>query len=218
MTIHKEGFIILTITFVILIILNVALAMLLKSTFILMFLSPASSIFLVFLASFFRKPKRRGFLHDNAIIAPADGTIVAIEEIEDNLILKEKCIQVSIFMSIYNVHINWYPVNGTILESKHQPGRFWAAYLPKSSTDNEHTSILINTNSGKKIVVRQVAGAIARRIVCYAKQNSNIKQGDELGFIKFGSRVDLYLPIESRIDVKKEQKVVGKQTVIGWIE
>jgi phosphatidylserine decarboxylase len=216
MTIHKEGLLTLAISLVILIILNVLSTILLKTAFILIFLSPLSFLFLVFLASFFRKPQRRGFLHDTAIVAPADGEIVAIEEIEDHEILKQKCIQISIFMSIYNVHINWYPVNGTIIDSTHQTGRYIAAYLPKSSTDNEHTTTLIKTNSGNKIVVRQIAGAIARRIVCYAKQNSNIKQGDELGFIKFGSRVDLFLPLNVRIDVKQGQKVVGKQTVIGW--
>jgi phosphatidylserine decarboxylase len=216
MSIHKEGFITLTITFVILVIINVVLTMFLKSAFILVFSAPFSFILLIFLASFFRNPRRIGFLHDSAIVAPADGTIVAIEEIENKEFLKEKCIQISIFMSIYDVHINWFPVNGKILASQHKSGRYLAAYLPKSSTDNEQTTTVIETNGGKKIVVRQIAGAIARRVVCYAKQDSNIKQGDELGFIKFGSRVDLYLPLETRIDVKKNQKVVGKQTVIGW--
>ena len=218
MTIHKEGFATLTITFIILAVINTAIFFLLKSWIVLIFLLPASLIFFVFIASFFRNPKREGFLHDNAIIAPADGTIVAIEETEEPEMLKEKCIQVSIFMSVFNVHINWFPVKGTVLESIYHSGRFMVARLPKSSTENERTTILMETEKGIKIVVRQIAGAIARRIVCYANKNDNVKQGDQLGFIKFGSRVDIYLPLNTRIDVKLGQKVRGKQTILGWFE
>jgi len=216
MIIHKEGFKILTVLLLFLLILNTGLTVLLKSTLIFVILVPISLILFILTASFFRNPKRKCFLHDNAIIAPADGKIVAIEEVEENEFIKTKCIQVSIFMNLHNVHINWFPVNGKIIESYYKPGLFMAAYLPKSSTDNERTSTLIQCNNGKQIAVNQVAGAIARRIVCYAKQNNSIKQGEQLGFIKFGSRVDLYLPSDTRIDVKLEQKVRGNQTVIGW--
>jgi len=218
MTIHKEGFAILTIIFIILIVINAAIFLLLKSWAVLFFLVPASLIFFIFLASFFRNPKREGFLHDNAIVAPADGTIVAIEETEEPEMLKVKCIQVSIFMSVFNVHINWFPVKGTVLESVHHSGRFMVARLPKSSTENERTTILMETDKGIRITVRQIAGAIARRIVCYATKNDKVKQGNQLGFIKFGSRVDLYLPLNTRIDVKLGQKVRGKQTIVGWFE
>lgn len=218
MTIHKEGFATLTITFFILVLLNAGIYLLSKTLFVLIFSIPGSLFFLIFIACFFRNPKREGFFHENAIVAPADGTIVVVEETEEPEMLKEKCIQVSIFMSIYNVHINWFPVNGAILESIHHSGNFMVAKLPKSSTENERTTIFMENDKGVKITVRQVAGAIARRIVCYANKNNYAKQGEQMGFIKFGSRVDIYLPLNTRIDVKLGQKVRGKQTIIGWFE
>ena len=217
MKIHKEGYKILIITFLILSVLNVASYLLFKSICLLIIFLSVSLILFVCVLSFFRNPKRKGFLHDKAIIAPADGKIVTIEETDEPETLKSKCIQVSIFMNVYNVHVNRYPISGTISYFKHHSGRFLAAYLPKSSTENERTTVKIDFENNKSIVLRQVAGAVARRIVCYAKHNEKIKQCDELGFIKFGSRVDLYLPIDTRIDVKLGQKVRGGQTVIGWL-
>nr|MDE7074212.1 phosphatidylserine decarboxylase [Odoribacter sp.] len=124
-------------------------------------------------------------------------------------------IQVSIFMSIFNVHINWFPVNGIVKYFKHHPGNFAAAYLPKSSTENERTTIVIDCNNGSTILMRQIAGAIARRIVSYAPEGAQARQDQHAGFIKFGSRVDLFLPLDSKIEVKLGQKTTGSQTIIG---
>ncbi|MGQ1889998.1 phosphatidylserine decarboxylase family protein [Thermophagus sp. OGC60D27] len=219
MTIHKEGFAILTIVFLILVGLNIAIyfsvsspAPVLKWTILLSFF-----LFLFFVA-FFRSPKRSVFLQDKAIISPADGKIVVIEETEENEFLKEKCIQVSVFMSVFNVHINWFPVSGIVRYVKHHSGRFKAAYLPKASFENERTTIALETKGGATILVRQIAGALARRIVCYAKEGDSMRQGQQMGFIKFGSRVDIFLPLGSRIDVKPGQRVKGKQTIIGWVD
>lgn len=219
MTIHKAGFKIISLFLIVLILVNLGLYFLIPSlTIVLKTSIIVSSLLFIFIVSFFRSPKREGFLHENAIIAPADGKIVAIEEVEEDEILKAKAIQVSIFMSVFNVHINWFPINGVVKFFKHHSGNFMAAWLPKSSTENERTTIAIETKNGKQIVVRQVAGALAKRIVSYVEEGEESKQGKQLGFIKFGSRVDLYLPLDTRIDVKLNQKVKGKQTIIGWFE
>lgn len=219
MTIHKEGFKIILYVFAGLLLINVIIALLLSSTDCLYKWSGPVSLLLFFLVvNFFRSPKREGYLHDNAVIAPADGKIVVVEETEENEILKGKCIQVSIFMSVFNVHINWFPVSGNIKYFKHHNGRFLSAYLPKASTENERTSVAILHETGSTIVVRQIAGAIARRIICYAENKDKAVQGQQMGFIRFGSRVDLFLPLDTRIDVKVGQKVRGKQTIIGWLE
>lgn len=219
MTIHKEGFKIILVVFLGLALVNVALAFLAPESVCMVKWSVPVSLVLFFLVvNFFRSPKREGYLHDHAIIAPADGKVVVVEETVENEVLKEKCIQVSIFMSVFNVHINWYPVSGLIKYFKHHSGRFMSAYLPKASTENERTTVALVHENGKTIVVRQIAGAIARRIVCYANEEGKAQQGQQMGFIKFGSRVDLFLPVGTRIDVKVGQTVRGKQTIIGWLE
>ena len=152
------------------------------------------------------------------VIAPADGTIVAIEEVKENEILHKPCIQVSIFMSVFNVHANWFPVNGTVRHVSHHRGRFMAAYLPKSSVENERSTILITTQCGKDILTRQIAGAVARRIVTYAKEGESCHVDEHLGFIKFGSRVDVYIPLGSEVLVEMDQKVTGNQTPIARLE
>ena len=152
------------------------------------------------------------------LYAPADGKIVVIEETFEPEYLKKQCIQVSIFMNIFNVHINWFPVNGIIKFFKYHPGRYMAAYLPKSSTENERTTIAIETTNGQEIVMRQIAGAMAKRIVSYAPVGGVARQDEHAGFIKFGSRVDLYLPLGTEIDVKLGQKVTGSQTLIGTFQ
>jgi phosphatidylserine decarboxylase len=179
---------------------------------------PVSAVFFFLVLNFFRSPKREGYLHENAIIAPADGKIVVIEEVEENEVLHGKAIQISVFMNVFNVHINWYPLSGVIKYFKHHSGRFLSAYLPKASTENERTTVAIEHESGKVVVVRQVAGALARRIICYSREESKSFQGQQMGFIRFGSRVDIYLPVGSRIDVKLGQVVRGKQTILGWLE
>lgn len=166
--------------------------------------------------NFFRSPYRR-FPYDSEglVIAPADGTIVAIEEVKENEYFKDKRLQVSIFMSVFNVHANWFPVNGTVKYVAHQNGRFMAAYLPKSSTENERSTIVITTRSGVDILTRQIAGALARRIVTYAKAGEKCHVDEQMGFIKFGSRVDVFLPLGTEILVEMDQKVTGNQTPIA---
>jgi phosphatidylserine decarboxylase len=219
MTIHKEGLKILGVTFTSLALVNLVLWLIVSSPImVLSWTLPVSLIMFIFVLNFFRSPRREGYLHEHAIIAPADGKVVVIEEVEENEVLKGKAIQVSIFMNVFNVHINWYPLSGVIKYFKHHSGRFMSAWLPKAATENERTTIAIEHERGKQIVVRQIAGAVARRIVCYANEDEKASQGQQMGFIKFGSRVDLYLPVGSRIDVKLGQTVRGKQTIIGWLE
>lgn len=169
--------------------------------------------------NFFRSPYRR-FPYDSEglVIAPADGTIVAIEEVMENEYFKDKRLQVSIFMSVFNVHANWFPVNGTVKYVAHQNGRFMAAYLPKSSTENERSTIVIVTRGGTEVLTRQIAGALARRIVTYAKAGEKCHVDEQMGFIKFGSRVDVFLPVGTEVLVEMDQKVTGNQTPVARLE
>ncbi|MCU4163173.1 phosphatidylserine decarboxylase family protein [Carboxylicivirga caseinilyticus] len=217
MTIHKEGYSTLFVVLIVLLGLNAGIYFLagIEITNITTFVS---ALFYFLIVNFFRSPKRDAIIQDGAIIAPADGKVVTIEEVVEDEYLKTKCLQVSIFMSVTNVHINWFPIKGVVKYFRHHSGRFMAAYLPKSSTENERTTVVIENHKGTQILVRQVAGAMARRIVCYAEEEKAISQGEQMGFIKFGSRVDLYLPLDSRIDVQLEQKVTGRQTIIGWLK
>ena len=154
-------------------------------------------------------------MYKRQILAPADGKIVVIEETEEPEYFKDRRLQVSIFMNIFNVHINWFPVNGVIKYFKYHKGNFAAAYLPKSSTENERTTIVIECNNGKTVLMRQIAGAMAKRIVSYAPVGGQARQDQHAGFIKFGSRVDLFLPLGTQIEVKLGQKTTGSQTIIG---
>ncbi len=168
-----------------------------------------------FIARFFRSPKRVSLIDENAVIAAADGKIVIVKEVEENEFLKERCIQISIFMSIFNVHVNYYPVGGKVLYSKHHHGEYLVAYYPKASEKNERTSIAVETPCGRRILFRQIAGYIARRIVCYAKEGDQANQCSQVGFIKFGSRIDLFVPLDSEIKVKVGDHVRACQSVIA---
>ncbi|MBN2165755.1 MAG: phosphatidylserine decarboxylase family protein [Marinilabiliaceae bacterium] len=219
MTIHKEGFGTIAVVFILLLMVNAFAGYLSDwDSNVIKITSIPSLIVLVLVINFFRSPKRDAVLNEKAVISPADGKIVAIEEVEETEYLKTKCIQVSVFMSVFNVHINWFPISGVVKYSKHHNGRFLAAYLPKSSTENERTTVVVEAKNGQQILFRQVAGAMARRIVCYAKEGETVKQSAQTGFIKFGSRVDVYFPIGSQIDVKLGQKVSGSQTILGLID
>lgn len=213
MTIHKEGRATLIVGFITLLIINIIVRTwlpVLASVVLLL-----SVILYVFLISFFRKPDRRVTSKDNSqVLAPCDGKVVVIEKVFEPEFLKAECMQVSIFMSPLNVHINWLPTDGQILYSKYHPGKFLAAWNPKASTENERTTVCYQYED-KKLLLRQVAGALARRIVNYARENDQFKQGDEMGFIKFGSRVDLYLPLDAKILVGLEDKTVGNRTPIA---
>lgn len=171
---------------------------------------------LIVVVQFFRHPTRAHTINPNAIIAPADGEVVVIEETEETEYFKDKRIQVSIFMSPINVHVNRYPIAGEVTYAKYHPGKFLVASLPKASTENERTSIVVkHPTNGKSVLFRQVAGALARRIVMYSKQGDTAAQCGEMGFIKFGSRVDLYLPLDAKLKVKIGDVCMGSQTVIA---
>jgi phosphatidylserine decarboxylase len=163
---------------------------------------------------FFRNPSRNTPQGEGLIIAPADGKVVVIENVEEGEYFKDQRKQVSIFMSPVNVHVNRAPVTGKVLYQKYFPGKYLVAWHPKSSTENERTTVVMEEN-GKQILFRQIAGALARRIVCYVKPGHELKKGDEYGFIKFGSRIDLYLPLDAEILVELNQKTVGGETVIA---
>lgn len=216
MKVHKEGTGLLLTLFTILFIVNVALYHTVGKGAVFYSVAFVSSILFLLVLNFFRSPFRR-FPYDSEglVIAPADGTIVAIEEVMENEILHRKCLQISIFMSVFNVHANWFPVNGTVKHVSHQNGRFMAAYLPKSSTENERSAVVITTKTGADVLARQIAGAMARRIVTYAKVGEKCHVDEQMGFIKFGSRVDVYLPIGTEVLIEMDQKVTGNQTPIA---
>ena len=216
MKVHREGTGLLLSMFTIIFIVNMFLYYTVGCGAIFYSVLAVSSALFLIVLNFFRSPYRR-FPYDSEglVIAPADGTIVAIEEVMENEYFHEKRMQVSIFMSVFNVHANWFPVNGTIKHVSHQNGRFQAAYLPKSSTENERSTIVIQTDYGVEVLTRQIAGAMARRIVTYAKEGEFYKVDDQMGFIKFGSRVDTYLPLGTEILVDMDQKVTGNQTPIA---
>ena len=176
-----------------------------------------SAFLTVIILQFFRHPTRNYSLDDGLIIAPADGKLVVIEEVEENEYFKDKRLQVSIFMSPLNVHVNRYPIAGDVSFFKYHPGKFLAAWEPKSSTDNERTTVVVKHKNGTEVLFRQIAGALARRIVWYCKAGDVAQQCGEMGFIKFGSRVDLFLPLGTKLRVKIGDAVKGSQTVIGEI-
>ncbi|HRG18446.1 MAG TPA: phosphatidylserine decarboxylase family protein [Flavobacterium lutivivi] len=171
--------------------------------------------FLIMILQFFRNPKRTVELNENHIIAPVDGKVVVIEEVFEPEYFKDKRLQVSIFMSPINVHVTRYAMSGKINFSKYHPGKYLVAWHPKASTENERTTVVIENNSFGEILYRQIAGALAKRIVNYAETGTQVVQGEDAGFIKFGSRVDLYLPLGTKINVKLNEKAVGGKTIIA---
>lgn len=172
-------------------------------------------IFFILILQFFRNPKRHTHSNENNVLSAVDGKVVVIEEVYEKEFLKEKCIQVSVFMSPLNVHVTRYPVTGTIVYSKYHPGKYLVAWHPKSSEENERTTVVIENNRFGKVLYRQIAGALARRIVNYATVNTTAVQGADSGFIKFGSRVDLFLPLNADIKVEINQSVRGGETIIA---
>jgi phosphatidylserine decarboxylase len=168
--------------------------------------------------SFFRVPKRTINTQLDAIISSADGTVVAIEEVFEPEYFKEKRIQISVFMSPLNVHINWFPIDGEVSYVKYHPGKFLFANHPKSSTENERNTVVVSGGKGKEVLFRQIAGMMARRIVCYVDKGTKAIQGKEFGLIRFGSRVDFFVPLTAKINVKMGDKVKGQQTVLATFQ
>ncbi|HUX54364.1 MAG TPA: phosphatidylserine decarboxylase family protein [Williamwhitmania sp.] len=214
MQIHKEGYGILRVLIFGLVVFNL-LVILLLPLFVLYITALASLLMTLFTLRFFRVPTREVAYQEGVLIAPADGTVVAIEEVMENEYFHEPRRQVSIFMSVWNVHINWFPVSGKVDYFKHHHGKYLVAWHPKSSEENERTSVVVSIPTGKAILLRQIAGYVARRVVCYATVGNSIAAGDQMGFIKFGSRVDIFLPLDAQVEVTLNQKVVGTQTVIA---
>lgn len=171
-------------------------------------------LLLAWVVLFFRVPKRKINFGEH-ILSTADGKIVAIEEVQESEFFKDKRLMISVFMSPFNVHVNWYPFDGKVKYSKYHPGRFLIAHHPKSSELNECTSVVLEKNLKKHVLIRQVAGFMARRIICYAKPGDKVKQGEEMGIIRFGSRVDFFLPTNVQVEVKLGQKVKARKTVIA---
>lgn len=216
MRIHREGFRVLAIAFVLLAAIC-SLCWFAIGTIAFYIALSISSLFYIFILRFFRNPIRVEKQDDEWVFSPCDGTVVAIEEVDESEFIKAKCIQISVFMSVWNVHINWNPIGGKVVFQKYHPGKFLLAWEPKSSILNERTSVAIERADGVKVLFRQIAGFLARRIVCYSKVGDIAKQGQQMGFIKFGSRVDIFLPLNAVIKVKLNQKVVGTQTGLAII-
>ncbi|WP_136479946.1 phosphatidylserine decarboxylase family protein [Cognatitamlana onchidii] len=212
---HKEGhkIIVLTLIFVV-------GGFLLADSFISVYwlrtlIMVALLVFLVLILQFFRNPKRNTVKNDNHVVSPVDGKVVVIEEVFETEYFKEKRLQVSVFMSPINVHVTRYPIGGNVIYSKYHPGKYLVAWHPKASEENERTTVVVENEFFGKVLYRQIAGALAKRIVNYAKLNDKASQGEDSGFIKFGSRVDLFLPIDTNIKVELNQKVRGGESIIA---
>lgn len=218
MRIHKEGYKILIYSFLILLLVNILIAVFVRDLLLVKWMLAIGSLILyIFLLFFFRLPARHLEPDPGLIYAPADGKVVVIEETEESEYFKDIRLQVSIFMSPFNMHSNRYPVSGQVKYVEYHPGHNMVAWHPKSSVCNEHSSIVIKTTGGTEILIRQIAGALARRIVTYAKAQQEVNQGDELGFIKFGSRVDIFLPLGTEIEIPILQQVKANKSIIAKI-
>lgn len=213
--IHREGYKLIALFFVLLALLNGIVMYFGPPCWLVYTLLILSLGFWALIIQFFRNPKRNTPINPNHIIAPADGKVVVIEEVEEPEYFKDKRKQISIFMSPLNVHINRFPVGGTVEYVKYHPGLYLVAWHPKSSTENERTTVVVKTDTNGAVLFRQIAGAVARRIVYYCKNGDQAKQGEEMGFIKFGSRVDIFLPLSVKITSKLNDLVKGGETIIA---
>ena len=218
MKIHHEGYFIILGSFLLLAGINVVVRYFWSYQWLTVILFLASFIFFCLIVWFFRNPDRSLTPDANVVIAPADGKIVVIEEVEEIEYFKDRRLQVSIFMSPLNVHVNRYPVSGEVTYTKYHPGKYLVAWHPKASLLNERSTVAIKAPNGQEILVRQIAGAVARRIVTYSKTGEQAVQGADFGFIKFGSRVDIFLPLDAKINVELEQVSKGNKTVIATFQ
>ncbi len=212
---HKEGHKIIFITLIVVVAL-----FLISDTYVVlpwlnMIIMIGLLLFLLLILQFFRNPKRQTSYNDNHIVSPVDGKVVVIEEVFEKEYFNEKRLQVSIFMSPINVHVTRYPIGGQVVYSKYHPGKYLVAWHPKASEENERTTVVVENEIFGPILYRQIAGALAKRIVNYAKEGQQINQGSDSGFIKFGSRVDLFLPLDAKINVSLNQKVRGAESIIA---
>jgi len=217
MKLHKEGYGIIIASIILYVLIEFGIINFGKDFSItsIVLLSLLPTLLLASIIQFFRVPKRDFVCEENDVICPADGKIVVIEEVDETEYFKDRRIQISIFMSPTNVHANFNPVSGEIVYSKYHPGKFLVAWHPKSSTENERTTIVTKTKKGTEILFRQIAGALARRICFYVKEGQQVQGGTEFGFIKFGSRIDLFLPLNAKVHVTLNQKVKGQLTKLA---
>jgi len=212
---HKEGHKIILLFLSITIIDILIVEYFIENSTLKIFIQIISLLILILILQFFRNPKRNTVISDDKILSPVDGKVVIIKKVFEKEYFKDERLQISVFMSPINVHVTRYPSSGEIVFSKYHPGDYLVAWHPKSSEKNERTTIVLKTQTFGEILYRQIAGALARRIVNYAKVGTNAIQGEDAGFIKFGSRVDLFLPLNSKVKVKLNQKVIGGETVIS---
>ena len=212
---HKEGAKIIMISTTVVVAVLLLAEKFIETYWLLKTVQIVTVLLLLLVLQFFRNPKRLAKVSDDHILAPVDGKVVVIEEVYEGEYFKENRLQVSIFMSPINVHVTRYPVNGKVKFSKYHPGKFLVAWHPKSSTENERTTVVIENRIFGEVLYRQIAGALAKRIVNYAEEGMQVVQGEDAGFIKFGSRVDIFLPIGTKVDVKLNQKAIGGKTVIA---
>jgi len=215
MHLHKEGYKIILITFLILAALSTAVHFTIPWWQLQLLIYIGLAIELMWTISFFRVPNRIINYDDKDILASADGKVVAIEEVTETEFFNDRRIMISVFMSPFNVHVNWYPFSGKVIYTKYHKGKYLAAYNPKSSTDNERNTIVIENKNGKAVLLRQIAGVMARRIISYASKDYIANQGEEFGIIRFGSRVDFFIPTDAEINVKIGDKVVAQKSVIA---
>jgi len=214
---HKEGNTSISITLVVVAALLGIAYFLVSNVYVQGFLYILAAFILIIILQFFRNPKRHTLVDENTVVSPVDGKVVVIEEVFEKEYYKEKRLQVSVFMSPINVHVTRNPIAGKVAFSKYHSGKFLVAWHPKSSEENERTTVVLE-NSKISILYRQIAGALAKRIISYAKENTTVAQGADNGFIKFGSRVDVFLPIGTKVDVGLNEKVRGGETILARIE
>ncbi|WP_375252065.1 phosphatidylserine decarboxylase family protein [Dokdonia donghaensis] len=214
---HKEGYKIIVIALVIFTGLILLANKFLEKNWLFYLVALVLGVLLYLILQFFRNPDRTAPLDSNVITSPVDGKVVVIEEVYEAEYFKDKRLQVSVFMSPLNVHVTRYPSGGKIVYSKYHPGKYLVAWHPKSSTENERTTVVVSTEKFGDVLYRQIAGALAKRIINYAEEGQMVQQGEDSGFIRFGSRVDLYLPIGTKLDVELNQVVKGAQSVIASI-
>lgn len=219
MTIHKEGYTSIALCILFIFVVNALVNYIYPDeNWLHWMLYILSFALLIIILQFFRSPSIKTSLNETHVICPADGKVVVIEETNENEYLKDRRIQLSIFMSPVNVHVNRNPISGTVKYFKYHAGKYLVAWNPKSSTDNERTTVVVENNKGVAVLFRQVAGAMARRIVCYAKEGDVVEQGEQFGFIKFGSRVDVFLPLGTEVKVAIGDNVRGGITVLAELK
>jgi phosphatidylserine decarboxylase len=212
---HKEGYKIITISIIVSIVGILLAEKLIETLWLVKAIQVVILGFLIIVLQFFRNPKRVAPIDDDVLVAPVDGKVVVIEEVEEPEYFKGKRLQVSIFMSPINVHVTRYAMSGEVKYSKYHPGKYLVAWHPKASTENERTTVVVNNTSFGDVLYRQIAGALAKRIVNYAKEGDTVVQGTDAGFIKFGSRVDLFLPVDTKLNVSLGDKVKGGVQIIA---